>query len=220
MCAQFMIKTDRNEVETLFEVSVPSDLPDHLFEQRVVPFRYAPVVVGVKGERRVKAMRFHLTPRWAKTEKVKWATYNARLDSILDKASFRQAFRENRCLVLMNQFVEPIYEGKWAGHMVRFHEEEDQLLAAAGIYDEWVHPETGEVIESFAIVTNEPSEFVEQIGHDRQPVFPEPGIWDEWLQPGLVTGKKLQELLALNPAHLEFAVSDDRPMRPGWEKRK
>ncbi|MCB0364094.1 MAG: SOS response-associated peptidase family protein [Bdellovibrionaceae bacterium] len=220
MCAQFMLKTDRNEVETIFEVSIPVDLPDALFDQRVVPFRYAPVIVAEEGRRVVRAMRFHLTPRWAKTETVKWATYNARLDSILEKASFRLAFRENRCLVLMNQFVEPIYEGKWAGHMVRFHEKESSVLAAAGIFDEWVHPETGEVIESFAVVTNEPSEFVERIGHDRQPVFPADGVWDEWLKPGKADGLILQKLLIDNPQQLEFAVSEDRPMRPGWEKRK
>lgn len=220
MCAQFMIRTDRNQVGTMFQISLPADLDEGLLSQRVVPFRQAPVVVATAEGRVLKSMRFHLTPRWSKTERVKWATYNARLDTILEKASFRQSFKEHRCLVLMNQFVEPIYEGEWAGHMVAFHGSKDQLLAAAGIFDEWVNPETGEVLESFSIVTTQPSSFVEETGHDRQPVFPASEIWDRWLDPSEKNGEKLKSLLESHPAQLEFAVSDDREMRPGWEKRK
>ena len=220
MCAQFMIRTDRNTVGTMFQISVPMEIDEALFNQRVVPFRPAPVLVATEQGRALKTMRFHLTPHWSKTERVKWATYNARLDTIQEKASFRQAFKQHRCLVLMNQFVEPIYEGKWAGHMVAFHDHQSSLLAAAGIFDEWVNPETGEVVESFSIVTTNPSSFIEEIGHDRQPVFPAAEIWDQWLDPAEKDGAKVKSLLESQPAQLEFAVSEDRPMRPGWEKRK
>lgn len=168
----------------------------------------------------LKTMNFSLVPSWSKTPKVKFATHNARLDTILEKPTWRGPFVKKHCLVPITEFVESITEiGKpLAGNMVRFRERSGDLIVAAGIYDEWVNNETGEVLESFAILTTEPPPFVFDVGHDRCPVFIKKEHYKDWLH---YTGDGKGALELLSSAHREitFEVEIDRPLKPGWEKR-
>lgn len=54
-------------------------------------------------------------------------------------------------------------------------------MVAAGIYDEWINKETGEIIPSFAIVTSDPPPFISEVGHDRCPVFLPKDMQLEWV---------------------------------------
>jgi putative SOS response-associated peptidase YedK len=123
-------------------------------------------------------------------------------------------------LIPLTQFVESITEiGKpLAGNMVRFHEKENHLLIAAGIYDEWVNKETGEILESFAILTDAPPPFIAQVGHDRCPVFIRKEHYNDWLNyKG--DGNGALEILSRARKELHLKVEIERPLKPGWEKR-
>jgi putative SOS response-associated peptidase YedK len=117
----------------------------------------------------------------------------------------------------MNSFIEPIYEGDLAGNMISFNSGE--LLCAAGIYDTWVNKASGEVIESFAVITAEPSEFVRQTGHDRQPVFLDKTAALEWTH---LTGaaEDMRSFLKEKAIVPTLTTSIERPLKSGWEKRK
>ena len=58
-------------------------------------------------------------------------------------------------------------------------------FAFAGIWDRWKDKETEEILESFAIVTVEPNEWMAQY-HDRMGVIIEPRNYQRWLEPGEV----------------------------------
>ena len=219
MCAQFMIRGSARLIGEHFQARMAPELTHRDYEDRVVPFKPGLVVVRREGHRELREMRFHLTPRWSKEERVKWATYNARLDSIETKATFKAAFRENHCLVILNGFIEPIYKGDYAGYMVQFHRPDGLWMAAAGIFDQWVHPTTGEIVESFSIITDEPDEFVAKTGHDREPLFLRPDYFDEWLEPKKAKPEDLKGELRSHRANIELIADRDRAMRPGWEKR-
>lgn len=141
------------------------NLPE-LRTDRIVPYTPAPILVrgGV-----ARHSYFSLIPSWSSERKLKFATHNARLETVAEKASWKVPLVKNHCAVPMSAFVEPIYEGELAGNMVSFIS--DSVLWAAGITDTWVDRQTGEIVESFAIITSEPSEYVRKTGHDRQPVF-------------------------------------------------
>jgi len=185
----------------------------------IVPHRPAPVIVAVDGAIVLKPMRFSLIPQWSKDAKPKFATHNARLESIAEKPTWKDAFQKRHCLVPLTHFIEPIYEGEYAGFMVAFHQNGGDYLLAAGIWEEWTNRDTGEVIESFSIITGEPPKFIADVGHDRGPIFLPDMAQEEWLTLN-ESPASMVEFLTSNRIHTDYMVEKFRPMRPGWEKRK
>jgi putative SOS response-associated peptidase YedK len=217
MCAQFLIKTTLKNIEAFFDLEIQSDVKD--IDERVVPYRPGYVIVEREGSLYLQEMQFSLVPSWSKEPKVKFATHNARIETIAEKPTWKGPLQNRRALVPITRFIEPIYTGKYAGNMVQFHEPEDSVLYAAAIWDSWTNKETGEVIESFSIITGEPPKFIADIGHDRCPVFVTKDIADQWLEPVKKPADELIKLLNENSARLHLTVDIDRPLKSGWEKR-
>jgi len=194
------------------------DIQDY-YDKLIVPHTKAPTIVQNGDILILKEMNFSLIPRWSKDRKPKFATHNARIETVADKPTWRDAFRKRHCLVPLTHFIEPIYEGEYAGNMVAFHLPNSDLLYAAGIWEEWTDKSTGEVIESFAIITGNPPKFVESIGHDRCPVFLDLKLGKKWLSESEENADSGIKLLTSQSETLELDVEKFRPMRDGWQKR-
>jgi putative SOS response-associated peptidase YedK len=181
-------------------------------------------------ERALSEKEFGLVPAWSKERKIKFATHNARLLSvdkktgkqapIYTKPTWREPFSKRHCLVPMDYFVEPIYSGEYAGNMVKFIPKDEEIIAAAGLWEDWVSKDTGEIVSSFAVITDDPVPFIKNAGHDRSPVFLSPKDYDEWLGTGESDPVKLLSYLQRNRSDFSWKVEIDRPMAAGWEKRK
>jgi len=214
MCASYLIHRHHAgrygvPVETRVDIG-------NFYDRVIVPYTPAPVVIG----QQVQIMNFALLPNWSKEPKVKFATHNARLEGIEEKPTWKNVFIERHCLVPLSEFIEPIYEGEFAGNMVAFSEHNGEELLAAGVWDEWVNRKTGEVIHSFAIITHEPPPFVANTGHDRCPIFLNLEAGEEWLSNQNATATELKRFLLTRNTVPEFSVAKHRPMKPGWEKRR
>jgi putative SOS response-associated peptidase YedK len=209
MCAQYLLKSKVKELEKALGIKI--DLPLE-WSERILPYAKEPAVT----KDGVHLMNFSLIPVWSKEPKMKFATHNARLETIDEKATWKRPFLKNHCFIPMNSFVEPIYEGKLAGNMIAF--DADQLMYAAAIYDTWTNKKTGEVIDSFSIITSEPSAFVKKIGHDRQPIFLPLKKAIEW---ETLEGppEKLKTFLKESAETPALETSVDRPLKSGWQKR-
>lgn len=188
---------------------------------RILPHRSAPVIkMSPTSGPSIVMMNFSLIPSWSKERRPKFATHNARFDTLDSKASWRKPFLSNHCVVPISTFIEPIYSGDLAGNMVAFEPvSTDITLFAAGIFDTWQNSDTDQVIESFAIITDRPSPFVDKIGHDRQPLFISEQHLDEWLAQGELPPAKLKDLLQKLRQDPALKVSVDRPLKAGWQKR-
>ena len=57
-------------------------------------------------QRGLEVMRWGLVPFWAKDIKVGFANVNAKAEGIENKPAFREAFRQRRCLVPVDNFYE------------------------------------------------------------------------------------------------------------------
>jgi putative SOS response-associated peptidase YedK len=213
-----MIKADIRRLARLYGFEIEQDPGEHT--DHIVPHRLAPIVVKNGDKFQIKAMKFSLLPSWSKEPKVKFATHNARLETIDTKPTWKQPFLSKRCIVPMTSFIEPIYIGDYAGYMVEFRAAQDGTMFAAGIWDQWLNKQTGEVVESFAVITSDPIPFVEKIGHDRTPVFIQKSAWDSWLLDGKRDSNDLKQILTSSVDPVTLEVFRDRAMRPGWEKRK
>ncbi len=66
----------------------------------IAPTQNIPVVVQQSGRTQTTNMRWGLIPSWSKTAKPKYATFNARAETVRQKPSFRDACRNAQtCLI-------------------------------------------------------------------------------------------------------------------------
>jgi putative SOS response-associated peptidase YedK len=101
------------------------------------------LVVGIWG----------LIPSWSKTPILKYSTNNCRSEEAPAKPTFRDAWRKGqRCIIPAMSFDEPCWEtGKnvwW-----RFRRADGLPWGLAGLWNTWVDHATGEVIESYTMLT-------------------------------------------------------------------
>ena len=99
--------------------------------------------------------------------------FNARAETLQDKASFKRPFKSQRCLVP----VSGDYEWK---DKQPYYVHAEQPLALAGLWDPWEG--RGEGITPFAVIKTEPGETVREL-HHRMPAVLSPGDYEAWLSP-------------------------------------
>lgn len=124
--------------------------------------------------------RWWLVPWWHKgtLKEFKLATFNARSETIATSRTFRDSFRQRRCLVAAEGWFE--WTGpkgdktKWL-----FTPKDDAPICFAGIWDRCKTTDQGEV-ESFTIVT-QPAGAPLNAYHDRAPVVLHQYQWATWL---------------------------------------
>ena len=97
-----------------------------------------------------------LIPFWAKDEKhatsIRTKTLNARGETIFEKPSFRKAAKSNRCIIHIDGFYEHHHLNNKTYPFFIFRKDH-QPISIAGLWDEWVNKNTGEVFNSFSIIT-------------------------------------------------------------------
>ncbi len=221
MCSQYNIKVNLHLVGDSFGAALSSGAAeDFKIPQRITPKAQAPVLVSRNGRPVITLMQFSLVPSWAKEMNLKFATHNARLDAVEEKAAWKTPFIRHHCIIPLNEFIEAIYFGEFAGNMVVFEREDSLPLYAAGIFDCWIDEAAGRKLFSFAMITGESCEFIRNTGHDRQPLFLPESSCIQWLQMQGLPAGELKEFLHADCFTPGLCVRVDRAMKPGWEKRR
>ncbi|KAL6217813.1 hypothetical protein ACLB2K_011030 [Fragaria x ananassa] len=138
---------------------------------------------GADGEDGVvlHCMKWGLIPSFTKkTEKPDhYRMFNARSESICEKASFRRLVSKSRCVVAVEGFYEWNKDGsKKQPYYVHFKDGRPLLFAA--LYDSWENSE-GEKLYTFTIITTSSSSALGWL-HDRMPVvLGDKESFDTWL---------------------------------------
>lgn len=133
-----------------------------------------------------------LVPHWVKDQtqlKKFWNnTLNARGETIFEKPSFKSSAKNNRCIVYVNGFFEHHhFEGKTYPFYVT--RKDGEPMALAGLWSEWTDKETGEVLNTFSIVTTEGNSMMAKIHNNpkihgpRMPLILPDELEDKWLEP-------------------------------------
>ena len=174
MCGRYTLTRQEGVIEEM-QVALSVELAPRF---NIAPTQPAPVVLVRHGERQLEMMRWGLVPHVPKPgEKRLPLMINARLESVMDKAVYRDAFARRRCLVPADGFFEWKRENKHA-LPIYFHPEPRRVFAFAGIWT-W----SGEAA-SFAILTGPPNALVAPI-HDRMPIVLDRAAYDAWLDPAV-----------------------------------
>jgi putative SOS response-associated peptidase YedK len=108
---------------------------------------------AVDVQRELVVGSWGLIPWFSQTPQVSYSTQNARSEELARKASYKQPWsRGQRCIIPAWSFDEPNWS---SGKNVwwRFGRSDGQLWGLAGLWATWVDKMTGEVHESYTMLT-------------------------------------------------------------------
>lgn len=155
----------------------------------IAPTQQAPIVLKREGERVMTPAKWGLLPSWVKDPKAfKASMFNARSESVAEKASFKGPLRHKRAIIPASGFYEWRREGSAkTPHYIQFADGEP--IGFAGLYDIW-----NDEILSFTVLTTMPNELMATL-HDRMPVILSPENYDRWLNPDVTQPEEIEDLL-------------------------
>jgi putative SOS response-associated peptidase YedK len=162
----------------------------------IAPTQLVAVVLN-SGTKQLVSMRWGLVPYWATDPVIGSKLINARAETLTTRATFKEAFRRRRCLILADGFFEWQKHGATKTPMF-IHLKPERTFAFAGLYETWTPP-IGEPLVTCSIITTVPNELVDPI-HDRMPVILPKAAEDFWLDPALEDNLRLLDLLQPYPA--------------------
>jgi putative SOS response-associated peptidase YedK len=205
MCGRFTLTVDPAQLKEAFPwLEAPPELPP---SYNIAPSQPVAVIANNNADQ-VDFFKWGLVPSWAKDSSIGNRMINARAESLVEKPSFRTAFRRRRCLVLADGFYEwqkdpggktkiPMYIRMTA----------QKPFAFAGLWESWNAPD-GSLLLSCAIITTSPNPLVASI-HDRMPVILSEDAYSLWLDPEERLPTDLQPLLRPYPEEemIAFPVS-------------
>lgn len=210
MCAFYDLKIKSTELEKLMGFKIS---PQFEIQTQIFPGYKSFILIHGENAFNAKESIYSLSPAWA-SKKVKFATYNARMETIFTKPTWKDPIRFKRCLVPLNAFYESIYKKEYAGNVVRFSRADDIPLIAAGIWDSWINPNTKVASSGFAIVTRSPLKFIGNAGHDRSPVILHPKYFNDWINPKINGDEKsILEILQAQIDDVEFKAEIVRELK-------
>jgi putative SOS response-associated peptidase YedK len=189
MCGRYAITSAPEAIRRLFNYPEQPNFPARY---NVAPTQPVPVVRLAEGARQFALVRWGLIPAWVKDPRGFSLLINARGESVLDKAAFRNAMRRRRCLFPADGFYEwqRIGECKLP-HYIRVAS--GGPMAFAGLWEAWMGP-NGEEMESAAIITTQANRTLSTL-HDRMPAIIGAEAFDFWLDPK-VDGEAAAALIA------------------------
>jgi putative SOS response-associated peptidase YedK len=157
MCSHYQALKERDRYWRHFGVEPPSviDRPD-MWPGYLGSFirRHPQADVGDEAVPSREALPglFGLVPHWSRDTKITRHTYNARSETVAEKPSFRDAWRqEQRCIIPADAFFEPDWR---SGKAVptRIACADGEPMGIAGLWSAWKSPK-GELLHSYTMLT-------------------------------------------------------------------
>lgn len=177
MCGRFTNRLKWREIHDLYSLKrISGDWKGRI---NIPPAVKIPIVRIVDGERVGDLARWGLVPYWAKEIK-SYATHNAMLETVEEKASYRGAWaKEQRCVIPADSFFERRKIGDKQDFRIGLAN--GGPMAFAGLWDQATIE--GEPLLSCTMITTPPDAFMEPI-HHRMPISLGVEEIDRWLVHG------------------------------------
>lgn len=156
------------------------------------PKAYVPIVRrGAGGQLELATVQWWLLPAWSRAPRIKYMTFNARIETVAELASFREPFRKRRCLIPASGWYE--WQELAGGNLPWYIRRADGETALfAGLWDRWA--QEGQVVESCAIIIGPANEAIGRF-HDRMPYTVSGPNLGAWLDPALQDAGAVARLL-------------------------
>ncbi len=215
MCFSVSVNLVKEEIEQRYGVDFPDKYryePSYYYHAFGMPELPA-ICSGSPGL--VSILKWGLVPGWTRSpeeaDEIRIKTFNARSDSLAEKPSFRDSFRNRRCLIPVSGFFEWQHRGRQKVPWYIYPAGE-KFLTLGGLYSEWTNPVDGSTVNTFTIVTTDANKMMAEIHNSkkRMPLILGDQAQEAWLdislQPAdiknIITPAKEDELAAhtISPA--------------------
>ena len=146
MCGRFTRNYTWEQIQALYRLTAPAAIPNLQPRFNACPTDPADTIVAHDGKRALVEMRWGLVPFWwsKPLKELRFATFNARVETVTTKPFFREPFKSKRCLMPVSGYYEwqDTPEGKQPWYFTA--RDGSPVLTIAGLWDEWKNRETGE----------------------------------------------------------------------------
>ena len=135
---------------------------------------------GADAPRRILApARWSLVPSWSRTLKTSGPTFNARVETVGEKATWKGPLAKRRCVIPASSYAE--WRGD-RGATTRFDiaNPEGELMLFAGLAQWWRPSESAPWLLTATMITRPALGTLAEI-HDRMPMVLPPGLVDDWI---------------------------------------
>ncbi len=191
MCGRSSLTKTEKELEERFNATFYSEdlerynpLPNY----NVAPTHLHPVMTNEDPDH-LKFYKWGLIPFWAKDSRIGYKMINARIETVLEKSSFKNALQRRRCIVPFDGFYE--WKKTTAGKQpYRIQTTDQEIFTIAGLWEKWKAPD-GEYVFTFTLITQDPNQKLKHI-HDRMPAILNREQEDLWLSNEIPPGDLIQ----------------------------
>jgi putative SOS response-associated peptidase YedK len=185
MCFHSKQSKEATEVENRFNAKM-DNIAMFKPQESINGFDYplTPIIID-ENPKIITHYNWGLIPSWSTDDEIKKFTLNARIETVDEKPSFRNSVYK-RCLVIANGF----YEWQWLDSKGKNKNKfeigigNDDLFAFAGLYSEWTDKITGEIKNTYTIVTTEANPLMAEIHNikKRMPIILKKEDEKKWLE--------------------------------------
>lgn len=173
MCGRYSLTSSLDALLPRLQGPLPAGLVQY-YQPRPLIRPGEPVLLQRQehGSMEIALVLWGLLPEWRKDPLEAPRPFNARAETVAEKASFRGPWRHRRGLLPADAFYEK-------GHRIARSDGAPFWLAA--IWDRWIGPDGSEV-ESCCVLTTRPNALVAPL-HERMPVLIPEGLEQAWCEP-------------------------------------
>ncbi len=158
-------------------------------------------------ERQLRSVRWGVVPSWAKDTKIGSRLINARVETVAEKPSWRNAYRRRRCVLPADGYFEWMTENDPHGKAVKqpyYLHAASGGLSFAGVYELWPDPskaadDPDRWLWTAAILTCASEGPAGHIIHARMPMIVPKAHWTDWLDPRNTEPADVMPLMSAPP---------------------
>jgi len=212
MCGRFVVAKTVGEILTIFDADeIVGDIPGPSFN--IAPTQPIAIIVDRAFEkdeqgapvgelsREIHAARWGLVPRWSKDGPGSSAPLiNGRIESILEKPSFKDSVVRRRCVIPASGYYEWHVNADGSKQPFYINAGTDGMFALAGLYEWWLDPskpanDPNRWLLSATTLTKDSAPELAHI-HDRNPVLLTPATFEAWIDPHIEGDQELLDAVA------------------------
>ena len=178
MCGRFVGFRKLEELKQYFPIDQSNC--ETTANYNVAPTQEILAIARLDGANVLDKYHWGLVPFWAKDTAISYKMINARSETVASKPSFREAFKNRRCLILSDGFYE--WKGRKGQKQPVFITTPDASpFAFAGLWEIWHDKQNQDTTyRSCTIITREAVGAVREL-HHRMPVIMHPDAYVPWL---------------------------------------
>ena len=192
MCGRYAVTKPVTKTAGLIKTNIKVEDNDNY---NAHPTQKLPIIKSYTNGKTIEQCNWGIVPSWAKDKKDFRPLINARLETLMEKVSFKKLIQTSRCLVVADGYYEWKRENKDKTPYY-FTKDDSSLIFFAGIHQN----------NQFCIITREATDAIKKI-HHREPLI----ISDEQISDYLNIKKEGMDILrSIKPPELKFhEVSKD-----------